>query len=467
MNWLRCIAAVNLCLIRFWVELFAYTPWPAHRNFNPPQSFDFLSTAILCLLLGTVLYGIVLKTSLLARMTAVAVLLVLLLKEAFLAASNLRWFYRGDWIGSFKWMAIAAVLFSLTILAARFGMHNEARMNRLTRTIAGALLPFAALTLGQAFWNSVFLIDKSVASSALQPRASAAVAGKRVVWILFDELDERIAFSQRPAGFRLPALDQFRTEANFVATHASSPYNATVNSIPALLSANLLAKENRLEDTILHRLTARGIQTAVVGWAIPYCPELGANVADCVWQPIAQQHNSYGSGLSLLNRARSLFESNHLSPFGQSLAVQHHVEQVEDLTRAAIKAAARPDLQFVFLHLPHAHNPFVWDPETQRPILAPHPRDPRGYLRNLHWADAAFARIRLAMENAGIWERSVVLVSADHGFRDADALGYSKDDLHVPFLLKSPSGGVDDLDPQAPFETIQSADLLLKLMLRH
>ena len=72
-----------------------------------------------------------------------------------------------------------------------------------------------------------------------------------------------------------------------------------------------------------------------------------------------------------------------------------------------------------------------------------------------------------AMENAGVWERSIVLVSADHGFRDANELGYSKDDLHVPFLLKSPGGGVDDLDPQAPFETIQSADLLLKLMLQH
>jgi hypothetical protein len=357
----------------------------------------------------------------------------------------------------------------LLLIPAAIHLSRRVRLDGMVRNFASAMLPFAALTIGQSLWIAFQAPPASAASaspvresaSSADPPRDSHAARRRFVWIVFDEFDERIAFSQRPEGLSLPAFDRFRSEASFVARRASSPANSTSISIPALLSGRLPEAPNRMSGAILERLTRKNLRTAVVGWALPYCPELGPNVTECSWWPMAQQHNSYGDGVfdGIFGRVRSLFESNHISPFGQSLAVRHHVSQVAEITRAATSAAARPDLDFVFLHLPHTHNPFIWNPETRQPDLPAHPWDRRGYLRNLPWADEAFAGIRGAMEASGVWDRSTVLVSGDHGYRNAAALGYAGEELHVPFMLKSPAP-LTPLDPDAPLETIRTTEIL-------
>ena len=64
-----------------------------------------------------------------------------------------------------------------------------------------------------------------------KPEKSAA---NRVVWIIFDELDERVAFRDRPKEVEMPALDRFRNEST-VATNTKPPGYSTVYSIPSLM----------------------------------------------------------------------------------------------------------------------------------------------------------------------------------------------------------------------------------------
>ena len=66
------------------------------------------------------------------------------------------------------------------------------------------------------------------------PMASG-VPERRVVLLIFDELDQRIAFDQREAGFGLPQIDALRSQS-IEAARAYPPSNGTRTSIPALLT---------------------------------------------------------------------------------------------------------------------------------------------------------------------------------------------------------------------------------------
>jgi arylsulfatase A-like enzyme len=72
-----------------------------------------------------------------------------------------------------------------------------------------------------------------------------------------------------------------------------------------------------------------------------------------------------------------------------------------------------------------------------------------GYLDNLVLADRALGLLRQSLEEAGLWDQSAILVSADHGWRTsfwrgtpqwtrAEEAASHSDTSRVPFLLKLP-----------------------------
>ena len=56
---------------------------------------------------------------------------------------------------------------------------------------------------------------------------------RRVVWLVFEELDQRIAFEARPPGLGLPELDRLRRESLY-ADAARPPAGTTEVVVPAL-----------------------------------------------------------------------------------------------------------------------------------------------------------------------------------------------------------------------------------------
>jgi hypothetical protein len=429
----------NLFLVRIWVELLG-------EKTEPAPAIWYGAALATWTLLSLAIWSVAKWTGLPGRLVLAGGGILLIAKELTLASSHeaLGWkiaaaglvedgFRRG-------WLVPVAV----AIVAGLGALAWRLRLRWISPVLV-AVSPIILVTAGHVAWR---LALPSPASAMVQKTGSRAARSKgRVVWVVFDELDERVAFSQRPAGLRLPALDTLRAES-IVFGEAVSPSNATADSIPVMLG---------------HILERPGLRSGVVGWYIPYCQNYGALLATCEDWPMNRQLNSYGSGFLnvVRNQLRSLTESSLYSVFGQSLAVEAHVRTVLEMEQAASRLAAQSALDLVFLHLPIPHTPFVYRPAEGD--LGARNQNVRGYLDNLQLADRTFARIRTSLTTAGLWATTHVIVTGDHGFRRAADLGYPKDDRHVPFIWK-PAGEVAPRQISARFETGQSSGLVSRLL---
>ena len=87
---------------------------------------------------------------------------------------------------------------------------------------------------------------------------------------------------------------------------------------------------------------------------------------------------------------------------------------------------------------------------------------PAGYLDNLALSDVALGRVRDQMLKAGLWEKSVVIVTSDHWWRYAAGFD-GKMDQKVPFAVRFP-GKQAGMLYQQPFNTIALHDLTLQIV---
>ncbi|MBI2925877.1 MAG: sulfatase-like hydrolase/transferase [Verrucomicrobia bacterium] len=296
----------------------------------------------------------------------------------------------------------------------------------------------------------------------------------RVVWIIFDELDQRVAFAERPSWLKLPEFDRLCAEA-LCASNAYPPGGGTAVSMPALLTgrpvasctpisaSDLLLTLHPTNETVrwsqLPNIFARarqmGYNTALASWCHPYSRILGRSLNFCEWYPLSQFES--GRGRTFWTSARQQLSST--VPI-----LDRRFLQVEYYSRLLDHALALgPDRRYglVHIHLPVPHKPCIYDPETGRVAVVATPF-PQGYLFNLQLADRTLGQVRQRMEQAGAWDKSWVLVTSDHWWRDAATLD-GKQDRRIPFLLKAPG-------PAAPqrysteFDTLVTHDLILAIL---
>jgi arylsulfatase A-like enzyme len=130
-----------------------------------------------------------------------------------------------------------------------------------------------------------------------------------------------------------------------------------------------------------------------------------------------------------------------------------------------------PGLGLVLVHLPVPHPIGIYD-------RARHDFKTAGessYLDNLELADRALGELRLAMESAGLWDSSTVVVSGDHWWRaevwsrldsvtneEAEVMPATPDH-RVPFLVKL-AGQKEPLAFTPEMNTILTHDLLLAVL---
>src|SRR5262245_20755494 len=120
------------------------------------------------------------------------------------------------------------------ILAAAFGWPDRALL--AVRIAALITSPLAILTVGHALWMFVEVSAGPVWRRAdPAPLSRTAPSLRRVVWLVFEELDQRTAFETRPAGLELPELDRLRRESLW-ADAARPPAGTPEVSMPALIT---------------------------------------------------------------------------------------------------------------------------------------------------------------------------------------------------------------------------------------
>jgi hypothetical protein len=353
------------------------------------------------------------------------------------------------------------------------------RLVSAARVVLLIVSPLVPIFFGQAMWRaarydpSEFLSDETN-----HPRSSNGIADRRVVWIVFDELDQRLTFDARPMGISLPEFDMLRDKSVY-ASNARGPKNHIMLSLimgkylqeealdgPRILHVrmeNATALVNvQDEPSIFSKVLALGYDTALVGWYIPYCRILGSVLTRCYWCEMPFLCNSLGTGLHEIgyNQLRSLLETQRVSPFGQSLPTRAMAERYSLLLTEAMDVAADPSLGLILIHLPVPHPPYFYSRRSHAYDLANSPAS--GYLDHLELADRSLGSIRRSMQAARLWESTTVLVMSDHSFWSVETVG-GKRDPRVPFLLKLPEQH-NALPYGEAFSTIVTHDLLLSVL---
>jgi Sulfatase len=405
----------------------------------------------------------------------------------------------------------------LVVLAAGAYALWRVGLSRLVRAgVAAALIvsPFVFVAYGQALWQLVWyrrVVSSEGATAQLQP-APAGATRPRVFWLIFDELDYRLAFEQRPAGLQMPEFDRLGAES-LTAREAYPPGAFTIQVLPALLTGKIVAEavETRPDDlnlkfhgeqewvgwrsrpNIFGRAREAGMNAGVAGWHHPYCRMFKQDLARCSWGE--DTFTEHGVVLrskvwdNMLRDARVSFLSvpvvHRLVPRREE-AFKHEselllkkTEKLGELVAGGRALAADPNLQLVLVHLPIPHPPNFYDRASGRFAYDA----PRSYLDSLALTDRTLGELRREMEAAGLWDSTTVLVSSDHWWRAREvwapvagipdnepywnpsdtALVPAETDYRVPFILKL-AGQRQSLAYAPAFNTILSHDLVLGVL---
>lgn len=371
-------------------------------------------------------------------------------------------------------MFIGAVIFS-------FILWQHRRIARVLAIIVAWLSPMAFFNLLRIALLCLGVVHLRQAGNdpATPPLDPVRENQPRVVWIIFDELDYRLVFEQPPAGFQFPEFDRLRDES-LSANNAYSPADKTIVSMPSLIAGRRVVavaltngsdlsmtlyqtgsvvnvettRWSRL-PTVFSSARALGVNTALVGWYLPYARLLSPNLNYCAWHayPNFEPSGAATFGGALLGQIECLSGPVHIQ--------QGFVKMYQDMMAESLSVATNGDYGLVLLHLFPPHTPGIYLPDKDGFSLLAQ-SDPKAYFNNLVLADRSLGQLRRAMEASGQWDKTWVIVSADHSWRVSQTYD-GRRDLRVPFLVK-PAGASDPDAYSRQFNTALTRNLILAVL---
>jgi len=355
----------------------------------------------------------------------------------------------GRWTDFVGWRGLLAVV-ALALAAALIWPHPALRV---VRGLAVAVSPLAVVTmvlaLSMLFEVAVRPAPRWVAPVPLDRTPPSL---RRVVWIVFEELDQRITFEARPTGLELPEFDRLKRESLYA--HAARPPAGTTDvAIPALITgrpvvavAPMTASDLELrfadgktaswsaEPNVFSRARVLGYDTALVGWSLPYSRILGGSLGAAHWRPSVTFEQTRGDtlGEALLRQWASLAPPMNLR--------RQLSERVAELTSLAIRTASDDRFGLVFLHLPVPQPPGIYDRAAERFTAWNVSGAGGGYFDNLALADRIIGDLRRGLDRARLDDRTWIVVTSTRSWQ-ASTQYDGQTDSRVPFLVWSPEGG--------------------------
>ena len=206
-------------------------------------------------------------------------------------------------------------------------------------------------------------------------------------------------------------------------------------------------------NVLFNRLHDQGVRTGLVGWAVPYCHVFGSVLDQCrqLDHGIVFRRPS-----SLSGRMARQFQ-NLMPWYGK----QSFIEMVRESVDLSERMVADNLLDVVWLHLPGPHLPVFYDRAARDYTMFKF--DPaRGYFDNLAWVDDTLGRLRAAMEQAGVWDQTSVILTSDHSWAAA-ILPDGRRDPRVPMLVKL-ARAHHPLADEKPFNTMAMIDIIQQLL---
>jgi len=362
---------------------------------------------------------------------------------------------------------------SVVLVALLVWQHRRAA--KVAAVLVVIVSPLALLTLAKIglLLFGVMHLQQADYQPVLPPAAPVHEGQPRVVWIVFDCTDYRVAFENRPAGVQLPEFDRLRGESLFC-TAACSPNANTITSMPALISGRRISKVSIANasdlnvqlidpeaDTTWQKLPSvfaearsLGVNTALVGWYHPYDRILGKGLNYCAWYafPMFEPARAKTIGAAMRREIGCIPWSFHIRRIFISVC--------QDSLRESLSLVANPVYGLTLLHLPPPHTPGVYLPDKDRFTFLGMPKK-LGYLRNLALADKELGQLRRAMEASGQWDKTWVIISTDHSLGVSSLFGPA--DMRVPFIVKPP-GASEPITYSPAINTLLTHDLILAIL---
>jgi len=483
-NLLVCFSLGNLCFLRRWYDL----EHLKERSMDYYRSHPASPTLLLATLIGAfVLTGVFWTawcwvernpTPAKLKLAACGFLLCLIYP---LESVRRYWNEQAqhfDLASNVVLLALQAVLGAGIILA----LSGNTRIAQAARRVALVLtLLFPSLILDFS-WSAL----SAARPSDFDPRPPLpmlpAHTSRRMIWLLFDEFDQRLAFDLRKLTVDLPELDRLRT-VSFVANQAHQTAEWTTLAVPALLSGTILASDQlvdantllvypegssqggnwRDQPNVFKGVRDLGLNSALVGWHHPYCRIIGGDTVRCMDLPsghptaaLIRETSATEQGLKKtifdlfflqLASIRDIFriKGTPLSEVLKDEYVQRRQQQQYfQLRDRALVDAVDPQIDFLFIHLPAPHLFGIYNRRRGDFSLD----NSLSYADNLALVDRTVGELRHALEKAGLWDSTTLLITSDHGLRpnlwrghmgwtaELEQLTGGKQSPLVPFIVK-------------------------------
>lgn len=500
-DFLIALSLSNLCFLRIWNELFngklVYYAQVAPTN-------QLAAVALNVLLLALVFWT---GAQLARRSQRPALLrlarwafLVVILVELRLTYVALLLNERLGWAGARPWLA---GLWLLILVVALFFLSSrwEARVTHGFAVLLLIFSPFVAVTFYQDIALAIRVSRMSFADQPSPASLPVKPGAPRVVWLIFDELDQHMVFDERPASVRMPEFDRLRAQS-LSAERAFAPARMTEMAMPALISGRLISKAEprgaselmvtygdsappvpwSRQPSVFSSARDLGFNTAMVGWYHPYCRILGASLNFCTWYdgPLLRGGLQREASIAQTMKQQAtdvLITTPGINRLGIDPREVNRTEREEEvrdflaILNRGQRHAADPAIGLVLVHLPVPHPLGIWDRKRNEFKTT----GESSYLDNLELTDRALGELRQAMESAGLWDSSTVVVSSDHWWRaevwsrldsvtlEEAAVAPTVPDHRVPFLVKL-AGQNAPLAYQPEMNAVLTRDLLLAVL---
>jgi hypothetical protein len=389
-----------------------------------------------------------------------------------------------DWGTNIAILAIE----SLLVIGLVMTLLGNQRVLRAARRVALILtLLFPSLMIDFA-WSRV---SEEPASSyrpkptlpMLAEHGKPSGARRRVIWMLFDEFDQRLAFDLRQPKVDFTELDRLRSES-VVADHARQTAPWTTLALPSLLSGRTYSRAELVDANTLRvypgdggsgvnwrdqpnmfkEARKLGANSEIIGWHHPYCRVFGDETVRCMDVPsghptVALLRETSVADEGVPQAVRFLFalqlgnlrdmlgwSSESASENGRDIYVQRRqLQQYFQIRDRAYCEATDKNIDLLFIHFPLPHLFAIYDRERRDFTL----NDKLSYADNLALVDRTVGEMRRALEHAGLWDSTSILITSDHGLR--------------PDLWRGRMGWTDELDRLTAGGQSQTVPFIVKL----
>jgi len=339
--------------------------------------------------------------------------------------------------------SIAVLLLICLWTPARSSLYIRAE--RIGASVFGFAAIVGFVLIMQIFWLGWKARHLNDISSFTPPNTLALASHhSRVLWIVFDELSYDQVYSSRYPGLDLPSLDEF-AQQSIVFSQVIPAGVHTQNVLPTLMSGvqddlTLPSSDGRHLDlhvpatptmaahwqafdsdkTVFAEAQMLGYHPAIAGWYNPYCRLLSKQVSSCFWTDDANRafpaNNLHDTLLysifSFVSKIPHFLFPYHVRAYDEAFAAQLHIDDYQQLYRAADKALTDPSLDFVFLHLPIPHPGGIYD--RNHHVLT---TGPSTYIDNLALVDVYVAHLHQTLQQQHAWDDTTILIMGDHSWR--------------------------------------------------